>query len=171
MVLSKPRIFGTLTVTVVCNLRLCDDSIINLLTLVIGHLVFIDVLVGVDECGTGGVVIVDTGLTLEALNLCVSISNVKMVAITCKVFGIQGVFLVRMITVHELDFYRCSWSICSIRRVVSIPKSGNILKPDTCCHKYYNKKCCKSSYCCFSFSFHKLLLALKIFVCRIKFVT
>ena len=61
MVLSKPRIFGTLTVTVVCNLRLCDDSIINLLTLVIGHLVFIDVLVGVDECGTGGGVIVDTG--------------------------------------------------------------------------------------------------------------
>ena len=30
-----------------CNLRLCDDSVINLLTLVIGHLVFVDVLVGV----------------------------------------------------------------------------------------------------------------------------
>ena len=94
MVLSKPRVSGTLTVAVVCNLRLCDDSVINLLALVIGYLIFIDVLIGVRECGASGVVIVDTGLTLEALNLCVSISNVKMVAITCKVFGIQGVFLV-----------------------------------------------------------------------------
>ena len=62
MVLSKPRVFGTLTVTVVRNLRLCYDSIINLLTLVIGHLIFIDVLVSVRECGAGGGVIVDTGL-------------------------------------------------------------------------------------------------------------
>ena len=62
MVFSKPRVSGTLTVTVVCNLRLCDDSVINLLALVIGHLVFIDVLVGVDECGTGGGIIVDTRL-------------------------------------------------------------------------------------------------------------
>ena len=62
MVLSKPRVFGTLTVTVVCNLRLCDDSVINLLTLVIGHLVFVDVLVGVEKCSAGGGVIVDTGL-------------------------------------------------------------------------------------------------------------
>ena len=62
MVLSKPRVFGTLTVTVVRNLRLCYDSIINLLTLVIGHLVFVDVLVGVEKCSAGGGVIVDTGL-------------------------------------------------------------------------------------------------------------
>ena len=67
MVLSKPRVFGTLTVTVVRNLRLCYDSIINLLTLVIGHLIFIDVLVSVRECGAGGGVIVDTRGTCNRL--------------------------------------------------------------------------------------------------------
>ena len=74
------------------DVRCGYNRIVNLLSLGVGHLIFVNVLIEVVGCGTGGDVIIDSRVSRYTINYSIAICNIKM----STIIVIVSIFMITM---------------------------------------------------------------------------